>query len=202
MKLLKEFATFEYEKVNTPVEPGCIMVKGILQRCNTLNNNGRIYPREILLNEIENYKKIIAEKRAFGECDHDDSAIVSMKNVSHMIEDIWVESDVVYGKVKVLDTPCGKIIQSILKAGGRPGISSRALGEVKEQYDGTLLVQDNLHLICWDFVSEPSTPGAFMFKESKEYTKTDLDKIFSKEYRVNRALNDLLSLNEIKNNGK
>lgn len=196
MKLLKEFATFEYEKDVSPVESGCMRVKGILQRCNTLNNNGRIYPRQILLNEIENYKKIVAEKRAFGECDHADSATVMMKNISHMVEEIWVDGDVIYGKVKVLDTPCGQIVQSILKAGGKPGISSRALGEVKEQYDGSLIVQDNLHLICWDFVSEPSTPGAYMFKESKEYTKADLNKIFSKDYRINRALNGLLSLEE------
>ena len=171
-----------------------MILNGILQKANTLNQNGRIYPHHILEREIRNYEKLIREKRAFGELDHANEPIVNMKNISHTIREIWMEGDVVYGKVEVLDTPCGKIIEAIIKAGCRPGISSRALGSLQRE-NNVNVVQDDLQIICWDFVSEPSTPMAFMqLAEAKVIDMDSARKAFTKSDFVERAVNDILSL--------
>jgi hypothetical protein len=200
MLLLREVQSFSYEEkdIEEDKDNGTIMVKGILQRADAENQNGRVYPFNILMREIENYKKLIREKRAFGCLDHEDSAIVNLQKLSHMIVDIWVEGSTVYGKVKVLDTPNGNIIKSIIKAGGVPGISSRALGSVTKK-NGIDEVQDDLQIVCWDFVSEPSTHGAFMhLSEAKEIDPKIIKQIFTKSDRVDRVLNELLSLEGIK----
>jgi len=196
--LLREFTTFDYEKPeeadadNSSNKP--LILTGILQRCNTLNQNGRVYPRDVLLKEVQNYMKLVREKRAFGELDHADTPIVNMKNISHMITDIWVDGDVVKGKVHVLDTPGGEIVKAIIKAGGKPGISSRALGSLMREGEANV-VQDDLQIICWDFVSEPSTPGAFMMmSEARQVDPKMLNKVFNKSDRVDRAVNDLLAI--------
>ena len=195
--LLKEFTSFEYsdDDVKKITEKGGPMIlNGILQKANTLNQNGRIYPHHILEREIRNYEKLIREKRAFGELDHANEPIVNMKNISHTIREIWMEGDVVYGKVEVLDTPCGKIIEAIIKAGCRPGISSRALGSLQRD-NNVNVVQDDLQIICWDFVSEPSTPSAFMqLAEAKVIDMDSARKAFTKSDFVERAVNDILSL--------
>lgn len=195
--LLKEFTSFEYndDDVKKITEKGGPMIlNGILQKANTLNQNGRIYPHHILEREIRNYEKLIREKRAFGELDHANEPIVNMKNISHTIREIWMEGDVVYGKVEVLDTPCGKIIEAIIKAGCRPGISSRALGSLQRE-NNVNVVQDDLQIICWDFVSEPSTPSAFMqLAEAKVIDMDSARKAFTKSDFVERAVNDILSL--------
>lgn len=195
--LLKEFTSFEYndDDVKKITEKGGPMIlNGILQKANTLNQNGRIYPHHILEREIRNYEKLIREKRAFGELDHANEPIVNMKNISHTIREIWMEGDVVYGKVEVLDTPCGKIIEAIIKAGCRPGISSRALGSLQRE-NNVNVVQDDLQIICWDFVSEPSTPMAFMqLAESRHYDESTIRQVFTKSDLVDRAVNDILSL--------
>ncbi len=195
--LLKEFTSFEYndDDVKKITEKGGPMIlNGILQKANTLNQNGRIYPHHILEREIRNYEKLIREKRAFGELDHANEPIVNMKNISHTIREIWMEGDVVYGKVEVLDTPCGKIIEAIIKAGCRPGISSRALGSLQRE-NNVNVVQDDLQIICWDFVSEPSTPSAFMqLAEAKLIDMDSARKAFTKSDFVERAVNDILSL--------
>mgnify|MGYP001614487368 CR=1 FL=1 len=201
MLLLKETRTFEYSKedIEENKDDGTVMVKGILQRADTENQNGRIYPYDILMNEVKNnYSKLVKENRAFGELDHLDSAIVNLKNVSHMIREIWIEDKVVYGKVQLLDTPCGNIVKAIIKAGGKPGISSRALGSVQKQ-EGVDVVQKDLQIICWDFVSEPSTHGAFMqLSESREVNPEELKHVFTQFDRINRALNEILALKEEK----
>lgn len=200
MLLLREVQSFSYEEkdIEEDKDNGTIMVKGILQRADAENQNGRVYPFNILMREIENYKKLIREKRAFGELDHDESAIVNLKNASHMITEIWVEGSTVYGKVKVLDTPNGNIVKAIIKAGGVPGISSRALGSVTKR-NGVDEVQDDLQIVCWDFVSEPSTHGAFMhLSEAKEIDPKIIKQIFTKSDRVDRVLNELLSLKGVK----
>jgi len=195
--LLKEFTSFEYndDDVKKITEKGGPMIlNGILQKANTLNQNGRIYPHHILEREIRNYEKLIREKRAFGELDYANEPIVNMKNISHTIREIWMEGDVVYGKVEVLDTPCGKIIEAIIKAGCRPGISSRALGSLQRE-NNVNVVQDDLQIICWDFVSEPSTPMAFMqLAESRHYDESTIRQVFTKSDLVDRAVNDILSL--------
>jgi hypothetical protein len=199
--LLREFSTFEYDQkeVEQAESDKPLVLKGVLQRCNTLNQNGRVYPEDVLIREVNNYQKLIDENRAFGELDHADSPIVNLKNVSHLIKEIWLDKDgVVYGKVQILDTPAGNIIKGIIKAGAKPGISSRALGSLMEDNRGVKVVQDDLQIICWDFVSEPSTPGAFMMTEAKQI---DLDKIpetMTRSDKVYRVLNDVINVGKKK----
>jgi len=197
MKLLKEWKDFDYEilKEDTLADgrPGKLFVKGVIQRADTLNQNGRIYPKDVLLREVENYKKVVVERRAMGELDHADDPVVNLKNVSHLISDIWVEGNVVLGKIEILPTPMGNIARSLIESNVKLGISSRALGSVRSHGDADV-VQDDLHLICWDLVSEPSTPGAFMMREAKEVDPKVLQKIFSKSDRVDRAVNEILGI--------
>jgi len=196
MKFLKEFTEFEYEVLKEEKVNGGspnLVVKGVIQRADTLNQNGRIYPKDILFKELENYKKFVSERRAVGELDHADDPVVNLKNVSHLITDIWTDGSVVYGKIEILPTPMGNIARSLIESNVKIGISSRALGSVRSRGDADI-VQEDLHLICWDLVSEPSTPGAFMMREAKEVDPRILDKIFSKTDRVNRIANDILGI--------
>lgn len=171
---------------------GKIMLRGVIQRSDTLNQNGRIYPHAILEREIINYQKFIRENRALGECDHPDTSVVELKNASHIVREARMEGDTVYGTVELLDTPSGKILQSLIESGVTLGISSRGVGSTKQQ-GGNLVVQEDFQLICFDIVSEPSTPGAFMLKESKSITTTDLRATFNRSDRINRIFNDIKS---------
>lgn len=205
--LLREFSRFELDDTEQQGnEEGAphdfsklrddepLILTGVIQRANTLNANGRVYPFDVLKQEIVNYQKLIKENRAFGELDHAEEPIVNMKNVSHMIKKIWMDGDNVKAKVHVFDTPSGKIIREIVKGGGVPGISSRALGSLKKQGDVNY-VQDDLQIICWDFVSEPSTPGAFMkLAESKKLY--DPNEVFTANDMIFRALNNTLAIAE------
>ena len=174
---------------------GKIILKGILQRANTLNQNGRIYPKSILEREIMNYQKLIKENRALGECDHPDSSVVELKNTSHIVREAYMKGDDVYGSIEILNTPAGKIIQSLIESGITLGISSRGVGSTSTSGD-TQIVQDDFQLICFDMVSEPSTPGAFMLKENKTINKKDLDKFFNKSDRIDRIFNTILNWDE------
>jgi hypothetical protein len=196
MKFLKEFKEFNYEVITEASHdgrPGKLFVKGIIQRADVLNQNGRIYPRDILFKEMENYKKIVAERRATGELDHDDQPVVNLKNVSHLITEVWTEGNDVYGKLEILPTPMGNIARALLESNVKVGISSRALGSVQSRGDADV-VQDDLHLICFDLVSEPSTHGAFMMREAREYSKEEVRKLISQADRVNKVANEILGL--------
>lgn len=193
-KLITEWMNFDYDRsvileqknLNQP-----LIMKGILQKSETVNQNGRVYPKSILEREIRNYQKFIKENRALGELDHPESSVVELKNASHIIREAYMQGDVVYGTVEILNTPSGKILQSLVESGVTLGISSRGVGSTKP--DGDLqIVQDDFQLICWDFVSEPSTPGAFMMKEGKEISESVINKIFNKTDRINRIFNDIL----------
>jgi hypothetical protein len=144
--------------------PNGFVVKGVLQRAGARNQNGRIYPKNILMRECERYKQeYIDQHRALGELDHPESSIVNLNNVSHNVVKIWWDGDDLYGAVQILDTPSGKILKELFKAGITLGISSRGLGSVKQlQNESAVEVQEDFELICWDFVSNPSTHGAFM----------------------------------------
>lgn len=144
-----------------------VMLRGILQRAETINQNKRVYPFSILKREVDNYQRFIQENRAFGELDHPDSSVVELKNVSHVIRETWWDGNDLYGKVEVLNTEAGKVVRELINAGTTIGISSRGVGSTRNE-GGVDIVQEDFMLICWDFVSEPSTPGAFMFKEHKE----------------------------------
>ncbi len=196
MKLLTEWCalniTKEMIKESRERHGGKLVLKGPIQKANTLNQNGRIYPRAILEREIMNYQKLIQENRAMGECDHPDSSVVELKNVSHVVKEAYMQGDVVYGAIEILDTPSGKIIQSLIESGVTLGISSRGVGSTQKQ-GSTQIVQDDFQLICFDMVSEPSTPGAFVIKEGKNISESELKKAFNKSDRVNRIFNDILN---------
>ncbi|OUU74608.1 MAG: hypothetical protein CBC29_05640 [Methylococcaceae bacterium TMED69] len=195
LKLLTEFNAWEFDKEKMLEEKassgGRYMMKGILQKSNTLNQNGRIYPIEILDREVRNYQKFIAENRALGELDHPDSSVVELKNASHIVKEAYMDGDICYGTVEILDTPSGKILKSLVDSGVTLGISSRGVGSTRREGDHQV-VQDDFQLICWDFVSEPSTPGAFMMKEGREITQKELNEVFNQSDRVDRIFNDIL----------
>ena len=196
MQLLTEWCpintTKEAIKESRDHHDGKLMLKGIIQRANTLNQNGRVYPNSILQREVMNYQKLIQENRAVGECDHPDTSVVELKNVSHIVREARMEGDNVYGVIEILDTPSGQIIQSLIESGVTLGISSRGVGSTKRQGD-TQIVQEDFQLICFDMVSEPSTPGAYMLREGKRISRDSLDKTFNKSDRVDRIFNEILN---------
>ena len=159
------------DKINESIKEndGRLIVKGVLQRAESKNQNGRIYPREVLLKEVAKYlENQVRERRALGELDHPESAVVNLNNTSHNIIEMHWNNDDLMGTVEVLSTPAGNILKELFKSGIKLGISSRGLGSVepiKEGEDGeedTVEVQPDFELIAFDFVSNPSTHGAFM----------------------------------------
>ena len=196
MKLLREFYELcdggichdpltEDEK--RQVAEGATFLTGKLQEADVQNGNGRVYPYKVLAREVKNYEKLVRENRALGELDHPDDSVINLKNASHMVTAIWMEDKAVMGKVKVLNTPSGQVLKSLVESGVKLGISSRGMGSVSEGA-GKVVVQEDFQLICFDFVSEPSTPNAFMMREAKEYN----NKVFTKADRINRLLNEVL----------
>jgi len=175
------------------VQNGALIFAAKLQEAGVENGNKRIYPKEVLLREIENYQKLVSDRRSLGECDHPDDSIINLKNASHIMERVWWDGDSVLGTVKVLNTPAGNILRGLYEGGVKFGFSSRALGSLKEETGGAHTVQDDLQLICFDAVSEPSAPGAYIMEGQKTRTLTE---IFTKGDRINRALNDILWAND------
>ena len=164
-------------------EGTAVILTGKLQEADRKNGNGREYPVDILKREIERYQTTVKDRRAMGELDHPDSSVVNLQNVSHLVTDIWWDGNSVMGKIEILPTPSGDILKSLVESGVKMGISSRALGSVKNQ-QGRTVVEPDLQLICFDMVSEPSTPDAFMLREHKE--------IFSKQDKINNLLDDII----------
>ena len=178
-QLLVDYIPFEVtlQQINESLaKNGKLIVAGILQRADAKNQNGRIYPHETLMREAKKYAQTqIAERRALGELDHPDSSVVNLNNASHNILEMhWKGKDLI-GTVEVLGTPAGNILKELFKSGIKLGISSRGLGSVEEIHEGdgynvkgdeggepTVAVQPDFELIAFDFVSNPSTQGAFM----------------------------------------
>ena len=173
--LLVDYIPFEVtpQQINESMEQngGRLIVNGVLQRANAKNQNGRVYPRDTLMKEAEKYAEVqIAERRALGELDHPDSSVVNLNNVSHNVLEMHWKGDDLVGTVEVLGTPAGNILKELFRAGIKLGISSRGLGSVKEikediddeDSDSIKQVQPDFELIAFDFVSNPSTHGAFM----------------------------------------
>ena len=157
-------------KINESISEnnGKLVVKGVLQRAESKNQNGRVYPREVLLKEVAKYlENQVTERRALGELDHPESAVVNLNNASHNIIEMHWDGDDLLGTVEVLSTPAGNILKELFKSGIKLGISSRGLGSVepvneKDGEEDTVEVQSDFELIAFDFVSNPSTHGAFM----------------------------------------
>jgi len=172
-QLLVDYIPFEVspQQINESLaKNGKLIVNGVLQRANSKNQNGRIYPRETLMREAAKYADIqIKERRALGELDHPDSSVVNLNNASHNILEMHWKGDDLLGTVEVLGTPAGNILKELFKSGIKLGISSRGLGSVEElgeaseeEANPTVKVKDDFELIAFDFVSNPSTQGAFM----------------------------------------
>lgn len=196
MNLLTTYEVFEFEPetVSEAVDRAGrpkMMLKGIIQKANTLNQNGRVYPRDILEREVRNYQKFISENRALGELDHPDSSVVNLKNVSHIMRSATMEGDVVRGSLEVLDTPSGQTLRSLVESGVKIGISSRGVGSTQRQGDYHV-VQNDFQLICFDVVSEPSTPQAFVLPEGKRIDAAQLKNVFNRWDMVDRVINDIL----------
>ena len=190
--LLQEYRPFKVDKqlVERSIkENKSLIVSGIIQRAEAENQNGRIYPMEILRREVQQYiEGPIKEKRALGELDHPESSVINLQNVSHNITEVWWEGEDVMGKVEILSTPAGNILKELFRNCITVGISSRGMGSVQENMsEQTVTVQDDFELLCFDFVSTPSTHGAYLsptipsLQESKtkspEYKYTNINNI-------------------------
>ena len=192
MAYLVDTRPFTSYKILTESRGGSekFLVEGLMQVAGDENGNGRIYPRDILEREVQKFKDTyIANKNPYGELDHPESPIVSMKNVSHAIVDLWWEGNNVMGRIEVLNTPTGNIVKEVLKAGYVIGISSRGTGSTTEE-DGKVIVNDDFDLITWDFVSNPSVQGAFLKQISLNEGLQPQNK--DKFVKLNTILDDIL----------
>ena len=197
--LLTEYRPFQVDKMlveQSINENKPLVVKGVIQRAESKNQNGRIYPKEILMREIKKYVAgPVRERRALGELDHPDSSVINLQNVSHNVTKIKMVGDDVYGEVEILSTPAGNILKELFRNGITVGISSRGMGFVQESGNGTVEVQDDFELLCWDFVSTPSTHGAFMKPAGRAIQELQEGKIQVPEYKytnVNNIIRDII----------
>ena len=198
--LLVDYITFDIspEMISESMEKnnGRLMVKGVLQRADAKNQNGRVYPKDILIREAKKYSDInIKERRALGELDHPDSSIVNLNNVSHNITEMHWDGNDLVGTVEILSTPSGNILKELFKCGIKLGISSRGLGSVKQLGEGEVEVQSDFELIAFDFVSNPSTHGAFL-RPSNMNESVDRSIKVNKYENVNRLITDILTDNK------
>lgn len=197
--LLTEYRPFHVDRQlveNSIKENKSLVVKGVIQRAETKNQNGRIYPKEILLREIQKYVDgPVKERRALGELDHPESSVINLQNVSHNVVRIKMVGDDVYGEVEILSTPAGNILKELFRNGITVGISSRGMGSVQESGNGTVEVQDDFELLCFDFVSTPSTHGAYMTPTGRAITELQEGKVLKSEYKytnVNNIIRDII----------
>ena len=188
-QLLVEVSTFRPTITESKTKPGVFEVEGVMQRATAKNQNGRVYSKAILEREMKKYmQEFVKNGNAYGELDHPESPVVSLKNASHIIKDLWWNGDDLMGKVELLNTPAGNIVKEIIKAGHTIGISSRGTGSVQQTNEGNLEVQPDFELVCWDFVSNPSTHGAFMNPISLNEGKVSLPKYHNLELIINDIL--------------
>ena len=196
-QLLVDYTVFEVspQAINESLTQnnGKLIVSGVLQRAEAKNQNGRVYPKETLMREAKKYaNEFIEERRALGELDHPDSSVVNLNNVSHNVLDMnWKGNDLI-GTVEVLSTPSGNILKELFKSGIRLGISSRGMGSVKEvmrEGDTTLQVQPDFELVAFDFVSNPSTHGAFLSPVNESKGSASVNKFAG----VERIITDIIT---------
>lgn len=195
-KILTEyisFNSFSTESINESVKKnGKFIVEGVIQRADKPNHNRRIYPKKILEREVEKYLNgPVKENRAYGELDHSSLSEINLKNVCINIKNLWWDGDDLLGKIEVLNTPAGKIVQTLFLDGCTVGISSRALGSVQNINENTVEVQDDLDIICWDIVSTPSVHNAFITPINEGMTKLPQNKY----QNINNIIKDIICLN-------
>ena len=188
-QLLVDVTPFKSVLRESKERPGVYEVEGVMQRAVAENQNGRVYSKAILEREASKYiKEFVDNGNAFGELDHPETPVVSLKNASHIVKQLYWKGNDLMGKIELLNTPAGNIVKEIVKAGHTIGISSRGTGSVTQTNEGQLEVQPDFELVCWDFVSNPSTHGAFMNPVSLQEGKVKGNK-FDK---VNTLINDIL----------
>ena len=204
-QLIVDYMPFEVtpQQINESMEQngGRLIVNGVLQRANAKNQNGRVYPRDTLMKEAEKYAEVqIAERRALGELDHPDSSVVNLNNVSHNVLEMHWKGNDLEGTVEVLGTPAGNILKELFKSGIKLGISSRGLGSVEEIHEGdgmdpVVKVQPDFELIAFDFVSNPSTHGAFLSPTNEgklnEGVGTRHDGVCCHDCKIENIINDI-----------
>ena len=198
-QLIVDYLPFEVkpEQINESMKGnnGKLIVKGVLQRAEAKNQNGRIYPREILFREAKKYaKEFIKQRRAMGELDHPESSVVNLQNVSHNVKEMHWEGDNLLGTVEVLGTPSGNILKELFKSGIKLGISSRGMGSVESVNEGEAQeVQDDFELIAFDFVSNPSTHGAFLHPTNESINESKIVGRTCGDYcKVETIINDIM----------
>jgi len=188
-ELLLNVTPFKSVLTESKDRPGVFEVEGVMQRAVAKNQNGRTYSKAILEREAKKYvDEFVNKGNAFGELDHPESPVVSLKNASHIVKELYWKGNDLMGKVELLNTPAGNIVKEIIKAGHTIGISSRGTGSVQTTTEGTLEVQPDFELVCWDFVSNPSTHGAFMNPISLQEGKVKV----SKYHNLDSIINDIL----------
>jgi len=197
-QLLVDFIPFEFDRKQLDEsisKHNKLIVTGVLQRADAKNQNERIYPKGILMRESKRYlQEFVKQQRALGELDHPDSSVVNLQNTSHNILEMHWRADDLVGKIEVLGTPAGNILKELFKAGIKLGISSRGLGSIERMNEGTGdeadVVQDDFEIVAWDFVSNPSTHGAFMhpMNESVDTTTRTCGDWCKVEYIIGQIL--------------
>ena len=171
------------------------LVSGKVQAADKPNANKRIYDYDTLQRQVELYVEgPVAEKRALGELDHPETSIINLKNVCHNITSMWWEGKDLYGEFEILDTPSGNILKELFLAGINVGVSSRAMGSVTPIGEGLVQVGEDLELICWDFVSTPSTYGAYV-KPVGGLNESYAPRINEQREDINRLISDIICLN-------
>ena len=196
-QLIVDYLPFEIkpEQINESMKGnnGKLIVKGVLQRAESKNQNGRIYPKEILVREAKKYtEEFINQRRAMGELDHPESSVVNLQNVSHNVKEMHFEGDNLMGTVEVLGTPSGNILKELFKSGIKLGISSRGMGSVEAVNEGEAQeVQPDFELIAFDFVSNPSTHGAFLHPV-KESVEKVVGRTCGDYCKVESVINDIM----------
>ena len=198
-QLIVDYLPFEVEpeQINESMKEndGKLIVRGVLQRAESKNQNGRVYPKDILVREAKKYTdEFINQRRAMGELDHPESSVVNLQNVSHNVKKMHFEGDNLMGEVEVLPTPSGNILKELFKAGIKLGISSRGMGSVEtvnENGAEAQEVQPDFELIAFDFVSNPSTHGAFMYPVNESVDKTQ-GRTCGDYCKVESIINDIM----------
>jgi hypothetical protein len=191
MALLCEYTELQYNR-NMLIEAidgnkPFILHNVVLQRANAKNQNGRVYPKEILMREATVFKKnFVDQRRAVGELDHPESPVVNLKNVCCNVVGLWPDGDDVRGDIEILTTPTGNIVRELIKNNIRLGVSSRGMGSVRQMGENTVEVQEDFSLICFDIVSNPSTFGAFINESVRDNTITPYD-------TIDKLIHDFLS---------
>ena len=200
-QLIVDYLPFQItpEQINESIKEndGKLIVRGVLQRAEAKNQNGRIYPRETLMREAKKYmKEFVNEKRAMGELDHPESSVVNLQNVSHNVTEMHFEGDNLLGTVEVIGTPSGNILKELFKNGIKLGISSRGMGSVEtvteDSGDQVVKVQPDFELIAFDFVSNPSTHGAFMYPMNESVDKSQQGRTCGEYCKVESIINDIM----------